>query len=276
MIFSSSWSPRRRPRRSSCTRATLVTTGVWYHVAGVRGSNFAQIYVNGNWRARPTLTFLRITGTLPLYFGTSGEAYWDHKLNGTLDEVSLYNRALSADEIAAIYAAGARGSAKSPAFSPNRRANSAIGVAALLSPPWRRGPTAELPMAKGRRAAGERDDRVSPVDRSATNQRGRLRATSRDLYGSATGGQAVLTVKVADLSISLATLDAQNVAALTIGGVANQTYGIEIADGLGQTSGWIGLTNLILNAPTNVWYDPGPATLPQRYYRVVPGPMPLP
>ena len=97
-----------------------------------------------------------------------------------------------------------------------------------------------------------------------------------NVYGSATSSQAVLTMKVADLSISLAALDTQNVAALTIGGVANQTYGIQIADGLGQTSGWIGLTNLILNAPTNVWYDPGPATLPQRYYRVVPGPMPLP
>src|SRR2546425_814777 len=27
--------------------ATAVSTGVWYHVAGVRGSNFLQLYVNG-------------------------------------------------------------------------------------------------------------------------------------------------------------------------------------------------------------------------------------
>jgi hypothetical protein len=37
-------------------------------------------------------------GTLPLYFGTSGQSYWDHKLRGALDEVSLYNRALSSNE----------------------------------------------------------------------------------------------------------------------------------------------------------------------------------
>ncbi len=92
--------------------ATLLSTGVWYHVAAVRGSNFTQIYVNGQLERQTNITFNQDYGALPLYFGTSGQPSWDRKLKGSLDEVSLYNRALSSNEIAAIYSAGAAGKCK--------------------------------------------------------------------------------------------------------------------------------------------------------------------
>jgi alpha-tubulin suppressor-like RCC1 family protein len=93
---------------------TTISTNVWYHVAGVRGSNFLQIYVNGVLEQQTNITFPQDYGNFPLYFGTSGESYWDHKLSGNLDEVSLYNRALSSSEIASIYAAGGSGKCKAP------------------------------------------------------------------------------------------------------------------------------------------------------------------
>ncbi len=93
---------------------TLVNAGVWYHVAGVRGPNFVQLYVNGRLESEAGVSFPQNYGALPLYFGTSGQPYWDHKLNGVLDEISLYNRALSAGEIGALYAAGSS-SASAPA-----------------------------------------------------------------------------------------------------------------------------------------------------------------
>ncbi len=93
---------------------TFLTAGVWYHVAAVRGSNFAQIYVNGHLQSQASVSFPQDYGTQPLYFGTTGASYWDRKLNGMLDEVSLYNRALSSNEIAALYAAGAAGKCKTP------------------------------------------------------------------------------------------------------------------------------------------------------------------
>src|SRR5208337_1467434 len=96
--------------------ATLISTSVWYHVAAVRGSNFMQLYVNGQLESQTNVSFAQDYGTLPLYFGTSGETYWDGKLNGRLDEASLYNRALSSNEVAAIYAAGAAGKCKGPSF----------------------------------------------------------------------------------------------------------------------------------------------------------------
>jgi len=91
---------------------TVLATGVWYHVAGVRGSNFTQIYVNGGLEGQAAVSFPQDYGAHPLYFGTSGNAYWDGRLQGRLDEVSLYNRALSATEISEIYSADASGKCK--------------------------------------------------------------------------------------------------------------------------------------------------------------------
>ncbi len=91
-----------------------VSTGVWYHIAGVRGSNYIQLYVNGQLQGQATVSFPQDYGHLPLYFGTTGESYWDGKLAGELDEVSLYNRPLSSNEIYSIYQAGAAGKCSSP------------------------------------------------------------------------------------------------------------------------------------------------------------------
>jgi hypothetical protein len=93
---------------------TPVHTNVWYYLAGVHGSNYIQIYVNGKLEAQTSVDFPMGFGNYPLYFGTTGESYWDHKFGGALDEVTLYDRALSSNEIAAIYAAGHEGKCKTP------------------------------------------------------------------------------------------------------------------------------------------------------------------
>jgi uncharacterized protein Usg len=169
---------------------TLVTTGVWYHVAAVRGPDFLQLYVNGNLDAQVSVDFPQDYGTLPLYFASSGESYWDCKLSGSLDEVSLYNRVLSADEIAAIYQAGSSGKCKPPSI---------IGAALSSGYPG-----------------------------------------------------------------------------VTFAGSVGQTYGVQSTTNLGDSNSWQGLTNLTLAVPTNLWYDPQPATQPGCFYRIVPGPISIP
>src|SRR5204862_589831 len=110
---------------------TFISTNVWYHVAGVRGSNFLQLYVNSQLEAQATVSFPQDYGTQPLFFGTSGSASWDHKLNGSLDEVSLYNRALSSNEISSVYVAGAAGKCLVPVISiqPQSQTVSLGGIA---------------------------------------------------------------------------------------------------------------------------------------------------
>ncbi len=94
--------------------STTLSAGAWYHVAAVRGSNFVQLYVNGALERQTNITFPQDYGNFPLYFGTSGQAYWDHKLKGNLDEVSLYDHALTSNDIAAIFLAGSAGKCKAP------------------------------------------------------------------------------------------------------------------------------------------------------------------
>jgi internalin A len=113
---------------------TLISTSVWYHVAAVRGSNFMQLYVNGQLEGQTNVGFAQDYGTLPLYFGTSQETYWDGKFKGRLDEVSLYNRALPSNDIAAIYMAGAGGRCKGASISVQPQGESVVaGSNALLT-----------------------------------------------------------------------------------------------------------------------------------------------
>ena len=84
--------------------------GRWYHVAGTWGPNGVQIYVDGVQRGiNPYL------GAAPTYLQYSLLGRSSHPTSvtdGLIDEFALFSRALSADEIAAIYNAGSAGKCK--------------------------------------------------------------------------------------------------------------------------------------------------------------------
>lgn len=93
-----------------------VHTNEWHHLAGVRGSNYIQLYVDGVLQGETNVDFPVGYGNEPLYFATTGQSYYDHKFGGALDEIGFYNRALSSNEIYAIYAAGHSGKCKTPSM----------------------------------------------------------------------------------------------------------------------------------------------------------------
>jgi len=81
---------------------TVLTTGVWYHVAGVYSQgNYIRTYVDGNLdRPMSTASVLGSTsGTLKLGCEPFSPLYF---FNGLLDDVRIYNCALSAEEIAQL------------------------------------------------------------------------------------------------------------------------------------------------------------------------------
>jgi hypothetical protein len=88
-------------------------------------------------------------------------------------------------------------------------------------------------------------------------------------FGSTTSSNAYLTVNSAGVSVAL-------YSGITIDAAVGLTYGIQYTTNLNHTNGWRGLTNVTLSGATGLWVDPQPATLPQRYYRVVPGPITIP
>jgi alpha-tubulin suppressor-like RCC1 family protein len=89
---------------------TVVQRGVWYHVAGTYDGNKATIWVNGVAETSSIAGFALDYGTRPVFIGTTGEpAPYVDMLAGIIDEPSIYNRALSTNEIQAIYNAGSAG-----------------------------------------------------------------------------------------------------------------------------------------------------------------------
>jgi hypothetical protein len=95
--------------------AGLVTTGQWHHVAttwdGTYGpSNNVKLYLNGalvqTWTK--SLAPLNVTNQT-LTLGSMKPPTYYHHMDGLIDEVTIFDRALTADEIAIIYNAGGSG-----------------------------------------------------------------------------------------------------------------------------------------------------------------------
>ncbi|HMH49142.1 MAG TPA: LamG domain-containing protein [Candidatus Acidoferrum sp.] len=90
---------------------TAATTGVWYHLAAVKSATGFSLYVDGQLEdSRSPLPDFMDLHVGDLRFGAN--ALQGTHLNGLIDEVALYGRALSATEIQAIYLAGSRGKCK--------------------------------------------------------------------------------------------------------------------------------------------------------------------
>jgi hypothetical protein len=87
---------------------TVAVTGVWFHVAAVKSSSSFSIYVNGVLEdsRSPVPAFLD-THSANLRIGSY--ILEGAHLNGEVDEVEIYNRALTPTEIAGIFAAGSTG-----------------------------------------------------------------------------------------------------------------------------------------------------------------------
>jgi hypothetical protein len=91
---------------------TPVPLNQWSHVALVYDGTNRTFYLNGavaGSGTAPTITHDTSTSSIGNVVPNDGAAF-----NGAIDEVSIYNRALSFDEIASIYLAGAYGKCEAP------------------------------------------------------------------------------------------------------------------------------------------------------------------
>jgi hypothetical protein len=78
---------------------TNIVENQWYHLAGSYNGSVMKVYVNGVLEGEQSRNDPRTSTTGNLQIGAlrmSGEEYWT---NGTVDEVKIYNRALSQQEI---------------------------------------------------------------------------------------------------------------------------------------------------------------------------------
>ncbi len=84
------------------------SAGTWYHIVGVHNASNAYLYINGMSVGTPVNIDMTtpLAGSFETVFGKiySGGGF----INAVMDEVRIYNRALSADEIKSLYQLGAR------------------------------------------------------------------------------------------------------------------------------------------------------------------------
>lgn len=92
---------------STVFSTTVAQTGLWYHLAAVKTAGDFSIYVNGVLEEVRSLPAFIDTHQANLRIGSN--ALEGAYLNGEVDEARIYNRALNASEIQAIFNCGFRG-----------------------------------------------------------------------------------------------------------------------------------------------------------------------
>lgn len=88
-----------------------ITDGEWYLVVCTRSvaDNQLKLYVNGALKATDSsLTARTYNAASPVAIGTSAYMQGSYLFDGKIDELAVFNRALSADEISALYKLGNR------------------------------------------------------------------------------------------------------------------------------------------------------------------------
>jgi hypothetical protein len=80
--------------------ASKLAVGTWYHVAAVVRGDDVSLFINGKLDASGKRSSARLTSTDPLTFGFAG---WNDHYPGVLDDVRIYNRALTVSEIAELH-----------------------------------------------------------------------------------------------------------------------------------------------------------------------------
>jgi parallel beta-helix repeat protein len=90
------------PIEVTVTGSTDVVIGRWYHVTITAGGGYARLYVNGieEGTAAP-ITIVNSIGT-EYYIGSDAMNYAGY-FNGSIDEVMIWNRSLSAQEVSDLY-----------------------------------------------------------------------------------------------------------------------------------------------------------------------------
>ena len=86
------------------TASGALSSGSWHHVVCMRESGTVKFYINGSLNSSTIANAHHIEGLVDCAIG--GKTDGGNGLNGKIDEVSIWRRALSASEISALYNSG--------------------------------------------------------------------------------------------------------------------------------------------------------------------------
>jgi hypothetical protein len=175
----------------------------WHHLAVTRSASLFSFYVDGALNSTAASSVAIPNANAPL---TIGEAENSFFMGGLEDEIAVYNRALGADEIQAIYNAGSAGKCQ-PTVAPSILtqpqsqtaavgANASFAVGAAGTPPF-----SYQWQFNGTNIGGATSSVLALTNVQLT-QAGSYTVQVTNFYGSATSSNALLTVNPASLCVT--------------------------------------------------------------------------
>jgi hypothetical protein len=193
-----------------------VNDGQWHHVAGVYDGTNMFLYVDGTLDVSQPATGLISQDSSPMCLGANATAYVPscycnepgYFFNGLIDEASIYNRALSASEIQAIYAAGPGGKCPTAPMLPSITTQpvsqtNIVGTTATFSVTASGTPPLSYQWnSNGTNISGATNSSLI-LTNVQLNQAGNYAVLVTNVYGSILGSNALLTVLALSPSISI-------------------------------------------------------------------------
>lgn len=244
---------------------TWLQTNTWYHVAMTYDTAALRLYVNGKLEASAPATGPIVTTSGPLEFSGYGFGPWS--LPGQVDEVSLYNRALTGYEVEAIYAAGSFGKCYMPRITLQPQGQVGYwGRSVTFSVQATGAPPPAYQWYKDGLAISWATNSILVFTNLSLDAGGKYSVEVSNAFGSVASSNAFLIVNPAGVTLGL-------YAGLTIEGAAGNTYGIQYATNISPTTVWSTLTQITLTQPVQLWMDTNvdiaTGASPRRFYRVV-------
>lgn len=95
------WAQSHFPAAVTSQGKTVITSGEWFHVAGSYDGKFVRAYVNGEMEVETAGSGNPVTNSDPLTIG-AGTSAGDFPMKGIIDDVGLFNVAISVDDIKAV------------------------------------------------------------------------------------------------------------------------------------------------------------------------------
>ena len=252
--------------------------GIWYHAAYTYdyGKLTQKLYLNGTLVASGSATSIIAYDSNPLLIGADNDSgNTVLPFTGEIDEVSIYGRALSSDEIAAIYNAGSAGKCFGTGGFPPAIFTQPQNQFAYL------GGTASFSVsAVGSAPLTYQWQKDNTPLTGATNSVLNLTNVQYASAGNyvvivSNNSGSITSSPPASLSVTLANISISLYPGVKIDGLLGQTYGIQSTTNLNAANSWVGRTNLTLMFTPVIWsdYQNQPS---QTFYRVVPGPISIP
>lgn len=170
----------------------------WSHIVGTYDGTEARVYVNGVLADARPVSGPMPAGTHDLFIGRI-ETNPNRNFDGLIDEVAIWNRGLSSNEVAALYAVGSAGMCPPSAVPPavTRQPSNQV-VLAGWDVTFEVAATGALPLGyqwffNGGPLAGA-TGAVLSLPQVTTNQAGNYFVVVSNLWGAATSQVATLTV----------------------------------------------------------------------------------